>query len=344
MAINKAPALSDAPGAPDIVGTSNTPARVAVIGCGGFGINIARILKNKYSDLIVDAIGLDTSKSNVRTDDTIDVHIVAGGVGAGKIRGKHSDEIKKNLTQMTFADADVYIVPFGLSGGSGSVVGPLALKHLSRTGKRVVAVTTDDTLSEIDSENTKNALRTLEAISDQNDLYLPVILTSNTKLGRTEADRAVLQQTGILIHLLAQPTSEVDLNDRLTFLNPSETKLVDVGLRMLYLEEADHTAPRLPELADDSYIADSVLSLGTLSDDGVSTFLVNVGRRARWRKEGVLSRRSPVGPIIGVIMNSSEPLEKILSSVSESKDLFGSQKKKRKTLFNDLDDDDDVIC
>jgi hypothetical protein len=130
-------------------------------------------------------------------------------------------------------------VCFSLSGGSGSIIGPLLIKEILRAGKVAIVTVVADMLSNLDAINTINTLKTLENVAGNN--YLPMMLFSN------EFTRAVVDSgiTAILDKLINNiciaNTRELDAKDKIHFFNPSKiVSAIEPGIKLLNVSLADN--------------------------------------------------------------------------------------------------------
>lgn len=298
---------------------------VTLMAAGGCGINLTRLVMQSVSAQDVDHfLRVDTSIANVVGDEV--VHIIANGDGGGKVQRRNLEEIQKNISHFeALPDSDVYILVFGLSGASGSVLGTLFTEHLLDKGKIVVPVIVADAASEIDSANALRALKSLKNFSS--DHYLPTILAENKGDGqRHQVDAYLRDQIIGLINILKWPTMEVDRNDRLTWLNPVAAVDVDTSIHMLYIDSADVLIPEESGLGDARRIHDSVLSLGVQDRNGEAEFITGIAGFSRFRKTGVLVGQPPqVHPLLGVITTVSDPVDAVIDAIEKSKSLFRSQ-------------------
>lgn len=151
--------------------------------CGGTGINI---LRSHREDLILAADGkknaqehfsyIDTSFANLHNVSVSDTFTLKGLDGSGSNRPKNAEAIMGVVPQILLAHepADMNVVLFSASGGSGSVAGPLILEELLRQGKTAVAIVigSHETL-----KRTTNVIGTLTGLEQAVDrLGRPIVM------------------------------------------------------------------------------------------------------------------------------------------------------------------------
>ena len=158
-----------------------TKSSLRVYGAGGAGINTVQNL-----NLPIDAAGfpntffglIDTSKSNIslKPNKTYDTFVVPGVDGTGKNRQFAHQISATHLNDMllTCPPKEFNIVVFGLSGGSGSVLGPLLIEELSKRGQSVIGICISSIASQAEAQNAYNTLGTLQNIA-VNRLKKPVV-------------------------------------------------------------------------------------------------------------------------------------------------------------------------
>ena len=290
----------------------NTPPTVNIIACGGGGINMTRrSLQNIGDDVTYQYV--DTSKANLLAGETA---LIIGSGGSGLVRSHNADRVVQAIAALSdeaLGISDVNIVVFSLSGGSGSVIGPLLIRDImSRRGKLTVALTISSTQSEKHTENTLRTLQSLRKITDDCGLYLPISIFDNTA-GIQKIDRVMPYKLERLIDLLTKPTTEVDKNDRLHWINVPKT-LGDglKGLRLLHVTtEADADANSGAEVwpVVQGHIYDSVLALHA------EEYSVTSKPRSRVSFEGLFSTIKLV-PMYGVIGNPPQAFDDLVKRIA----------------------------
>ena len=154
--------------------------------------------------------------------------------GSGKLRKDNVDHIKdfvaSYVEKETFGDVNVII--HSLSGGSGSVIGPMMIDEILRQKKVAIAIVIIDQDSEVDTINALNSLRSLDNIVKSRKGYLPMIIFDNNN-GRPTVDRGIDSTMINLSIILSTPLIGLDTKDRLRFFNPSGFDGVTSGVKLL---------------------------------------------------------------------------------------------------------------
>lgn len=215
---------------------SSTTPTVSIIGCGGCGTNVIKLLNIPNVNIGI----IDTSKSNLlNLPDNCVIDIIETDIdqakGSGKIRGSNSDIIQQNVTgiKQLHPISDITIIIHSFSGGSGSVIGPLLASYLVGNNNPVIIVGVLDTVSGQDVLNTTNTIRTYQHLADENDLYFPAQLFDN-KLGRRNVDQFMVDYIKNIVRLFtSRNIHELDVSDKKNYLRPKMTGEYDPGIYML---------------------------------------------------------------------------------------------------------------
>lgn len=203
----------------------NGTGKMRIWGCGGAGVNLAAHYYNhpaqdNFAEIIVGMV--DTSRSNLSKLGNIadeDVYLVGAGTedGAGKIRKDIHSKVVESLPEIMgkFNDGDFHVVLFSLSGGSGSVIGPLVLGELVKRGHSAVGIAIGSHESTLTAVNTVNTLRSLDNLA-RNTVKAPLVVAfhnnhENTK--KDEVNAAVLQQISELALLVSRAHHGLDKSD-----------------------------------------------------------------------------------------------------------------------------------
>lgn len=211
---------------------------IKYFGCGGCGINIVKAFaKNTNCDYRL----IDTSKSNVDKKDKIEI-IQGTGSGSGQVRAANVEAISNYINTKAFeesAPADVNVVVFSFSGGSGSVTAPLLINELHRRNKAVLAIAVMDTDTQKNFENTVNTIKSLENLCG-NTKYLPMsIFSNNSEGGREKANEVILKRMNILHSFFTTDYRELDKSDKINWLRPDITLGVPGGIKGLYITDSE---------------------------------------------------------------------------------------------------------
>lgn len=173
--------------------------KVLILGCGGFGVSLTKaVMEMDLAKTLpdIDFLLVDGSNSNVDQADIDSDYFyrVPHVDGQGKKRGKgavqYVDFVTENVHNIP--DADMYIIVYSLSGGSGSVLGPEFNLQLMGMGKNCVNVVlaTDDS-----KEDVKNTFNTLTGLANNvRALERPIhfMIEESSSGKRSEVDTAVL--------------------------------------------------------------------------------------------------------------------------------------------------------
>lgn len=187
-----------------------------VYACGGTGVNIAK----QISDLDIDICFIDSSDANLRDVKSDQVYLIDGQEGAGKDRSITYHNFKDVVGDVLIKfkpSKDINIVVSSLSGGSGSVLGPLLVRQLIESGQPVVVIGVDSRSSVIEMRNSVNTLKTYKATSNQ--LKKSIALFYVSEHTRREADKQVLSMVNLFSLLVnRESTAEFDITDLRNFL------------------------------------------------------------------------------------------------------------------------------
>jgi len=145
---------------------------IRVYACGGGGINIGKEYLSFHEGHSADIANfevafIDTSDSNLDDRLVENTWLFKDLDGSGKIRNSNDKIIAKAVPDILrkFKPADLNIVIFTASGGTGSVAGPLLVKQLLEDGHTTVGIVTGSYESIKTAENTIGTMKTLDAIS-----------------------------------------------------------------------------------------------------------------------------------------------------------------------------------
>lgn len=217
---------------------------VKFIGCGGFGINQIRLLPKTldYPSVLFEII--DTSEANTHRQEVhpdIKKHLFDVD-GRGKVRGGKVNVDQTKVDMLINSDTDEYdiaIVAFSLTGGTGSVFGPLVVNALCRQGKPVVVITVADGGSTVDCTHTIDALQGLQNIALNNKAYVNLLLFDNEVSNLRSVDRSVNNKIEALFRAInLNNIIALDKSDITVAMQPSQHK-VCVGLAGLYRMKID---------------------------------------------------------------------------------------------------------
>jgi len=242
---------------------------VHIYGCGGCGTNLINKIRSFLPNDIFCRI-VDTSKSNL-TGAEGHVDIIDGS-GSGKVRAANLERINKFISSEMFTKeipGEINIVVFSLSGGSGSIAGPLLIKELHRRNKTVVAVVITDTSSQLDTENTSKTFQSLQNICEHDKIYLPVMVFDNEHR-RSVVDDTIKHRLVHLCDMLRTNIFELDKSDKINWLRPDKAIGVAPGITGMHLSigvTGDHSSDsgEVMELEED-HLYDSILLISNSPD------------------------------------------------------------------------------
>lgn len=202
---------------------------VAIYGCGGGGINIAKeyINANLTADIAKLSIALlDTSDSNLSEGNLDNFYAFSSpdGVvdGSGKVKAKNAELIERSIAEVIrkFPPKAMNIIVYTASGGTGNVAGYILHRTLLAAGHDVVSVI----IASAESERTaKNTIGTLMDLGDlAQDLGKPVVIHYNMN-SPTMTRAMVDQEAHLMVTSLAVLASRrnygLDTADLKSFLN-----------------------------------------------------------------------------------------------------------------------------
>ena len=295
---------------------------LALHAAGGAGLNLARQRKD-VDACLTHLRRYDTSWANIQPDE--DLVLLADGDGSGKIRSEHAETIQKRIYGLSDEEiglADVNIVVYSLSGGSGSVIGPLLSADLRRRKGLLINMVVADTASELDTRNTLKTLQTLQAICQRQDIYLPTMVFLNQET-RTAVDLSLTTRLRLTAWLLARSAVEVDRNDRRNFLDPMKTVGAGAGVRLMHVATMDSSVND-PEVTgelwtlDHEDIYDSALSIGVIPEEDVLE-PIHPSRPPNIRNlyTGTFDT-THVTPILGLIASSDQGITSLIRQMDDT--------------------------
>lgn len=205
---------------------------VVIYGAGGCGINcVKQISKAVGSDnfAALETYFIDTSDSNIDTknDDTYIIDPVTDtGIkrgGSGKLRTSNSAVISENINNILLQfkpSSTLNIVIHSVSGGSGSVIGPLLVKSLLEKDMPVIVMTVGSTGSNIEANNSLKTLMTYENMSILTKKPINLFYYENgVEKNRKQVDAALNIDLLLLTVLFSGDIRELDDSDLNNFLN-----------------------------------------------------------------------------------------------------------------------------
>jgi len=190
---------------------------IVVWGCGGCGTNIAK----QITDLDIEVNYIDTSTSNLKGVKSDNIFVLENIDGAGKDRSKtyeHFKHIASDVIIKFKPSTSLNIVVSSLSGGSGSIMGPLITKELISQGYNTIAIAVDSKHSVKELDNTIKTLKTYKSISDGIKKAVSIFYIENTN--RRESDNKAIWFINLLSLLVNKHhTEEFDTSDLTNYIN-----------------------------------------------------------------------------------------------------------------------------
>jgi hypothetical protein len=209
--------------------TPNAPKGImAIYGCGGTGLNIARHfdgLETESHMAAYDVSYIDTSRANSKGLPSVDRLTLAGDDntdGAGKVRARNAPAILEAVPEHLAANppGDFNIVIYSADGGTGNVAGTTIHRYLIERGVSVISIVVGSTLSVQSIINTKKTLQTLSSISVSTESNVNVLYTQNeNSVTRTEIDRVIQAAIELFAVLGSRQNDELDKEDIFNWLN-----------------------------------------------------------------------------------------------------------------------------
>lgn len=283
---------------------------ITIYACGGTGINMARAFVRNEPTLkdAVTIVRLDSSNSNVMAGESLNKVVPDGAAsGAGKIREtivNHAQQYISNARQETLKPSDVNIVLFSMSGGTGSVVGPLLIRKLTNQGHQAVALTVSGYESQLDIENSIRTVQSLDKICDAGNIYLPLQVFDNY-FKRENVNVTLPHRLSLTIQILIQETREIDGKDRLNWLNGTKTSGATSGIKTMHVVVGNRDEdPNSGEVwfGTNNDIVDAVLDIGIDNETDTSQpsyVVAGRGIKSRVRYDGIFTQS--LAPMLGII-------------------------------------------
>lgn len=214
---------------------------VLFIGCGGVGINsVSKLMiadaENQYferaSFLTLDGSSANTSifREALELIGDLDADpsalakkhwVVPNGRGAGAIRRLNAVQFVTwvNTIYKDIPAADLYIVGYSATGGSGSVIAPELVRLLTADGRNVISnvlLTSDNSEA---NTNAINVIRGLAAFAHTTKSTCNVMLTDQSNLTVSEADKEMVDNYIALGMAMGNTHKHLDISDIHSFLH-----------------------------------------------------------------------------------------------------------------------------
>lgn len=190
--------------------------------CGGFGINNGThferaVGQTEHGYAETFPVYIDTSMSNLKSDVNPEhVFLLEDVDGSGKVRKENHVQIAKTVKAILLEHGpkDVNVVIFSASGGSGSVFGPLLMKELLDRGETVLGIVVGSDNSILEARNTRDTLKSLEAIAARVDAPTVIFYEHNERgVPRSDIDARCRAAVAALCVLASANNDEMDSRD-----------------------------------------------------------------------------------------------------------------------------------
>lgn len=221
---------------------ANNASKLTMYLCGGLGLNVAKELSKFLSQekgfADSNIVCIDTSRSNLdfKDDDCVDLYLLHGLDGGGKIR-------KDNINAITSTALDILqkhkpscynIIINSAGGASGSTIGPVLAKHLLDKDKMVVVITVGSTASHIEATNTLNTLKSYDGITKVTKKPLAMVYLENkTGQSRSEINKRIVYAVNDLKVLFSGQNAELDSRDLYNWLRFERSTSIEPRLTVL---------------------------------------------------------------------------------------------------------------
>lgn len=220
--------------------------KINIVACGGGGINIAHDVKTgmadmPYSNNLV-VYGIDTSDANATKIDSANFTKMASRrAGDKELRGSGAEQttnldIVRDGVILWMKDKDivepngeVFVVVHSMSGGSGSIIGPLLVKELLKRDIPTLVVSVSDSKDLLSAKNSSRILKNYHNIANQLGKVVSMIHYDNNKHETLSEVNEYI--TGNIFHLNILYSGEnesLDEADIEMFLNPSSYNQITV--------------------------------------------------------------------------------------------------------------------
>lgn len=225
--------------------------KLNIYACGGAGINIAQSYENVHDN--IEVIYIDTSYANFPPG-AKNCEVIADALtGSGKVRKDNADPISAAIPNILVKHkpAKYNIVVFSLGGGSGSVIGPLVLKHLNVLGANddcrstnfgACVVSVESIQTSINSEKTLRTLSNLAVMSEVPITIYGSLFTSNNE--RNAVDSDIRKIIGHMRGLFLTDGNELDENDIYNAFRYQRYTEYAPGLNLLTINDHSNLAIR----------------------------------------------------------------------------------------------------
>ena len=298
--------------------------KVLLVGCGGCGINVARII-SKVSG--ANTFFVDTGPGNTFPGESL--FVIGKGDGSGGVQMKNAEAAIKKIPTMNIDPQhmpDIAIICHSLSGGSGGFIGPYTTKTFLSKNIQCIVIGVLDHSSVGQAENTVSALSNLKTVAEGSGRTVDIMAFDNRQGTIEEINDVIRAKGAALVKLLTAPTMEIDRNDRRHFLDGTATHDAEPGLRLInvYSGKIDpaEKQPLFPDL--DTDVVESLLHIRSQSEGRMVSF-PDIPELAHFRKDGYFIEPSP--PMLGVTTCNIGPLNDPLAKIAALNERVSTQSK-----------------
>lgn len=189
-----------------------------VYACGGAGVNIGKNILPASANVIF----VDTSKSNLKDVKNDNIFLLEEMDGAGKERAftyENFKDIAGNVLIKHNPSDELNIVITSLSGGSGSVIGPMLARELATMNKNVITIAFISTSSAKEIDNSIKTLMTFKSLAAKSKKAMALMVLDN-RIGRSQVDKKIIQTVNLFSLIIDKSrTEEFDMADLKNFIN-----------------------------------------------------------------------------------------------------------------------------
>lgn len=243
--------------------TKETKASVAIYGCGGAGINIARKISQDLKEQTVPELTVyfcDTSVSNLVASDKDTPKFIFSQIdetidGSGGLRAENDAVISRYIPQILaeLPTKQLNIVIHSASGGSGSNIGPRIVSELLQQDKHVVCFVVGSAESTTRVNNTIRTLKSYDGICRVRSKPVVMLYLQNS-VSKSAVDQNMVHATMFTSLFYSGRNHGVDSKDLYHLLNFQKVTSHEAQVASL-----NFFTDEIPEA-----IAEAVIAVGSL--------------------------------------------------------------------------------
>ena len=261
---------------------------INIIGCGGAGCKLTETFSKYYDkklktyeseispNLVFKKYDLDNKGGKIPTT-VIKSPLKNGeklyGSGGERIANFEviKDAIYRNTKEMVKIDKDnINIVIFGSGSGSGSVIGPVLIDLIKKSGGTAIAMIIVDTFTKKNTVATIGTFKTLEGLAKISKYVLPtipfeniptthnLIIPDDVKNLISAADNKLLSKLALLLPFMTNH-DDLDMSDVLATLSPEKNPSIKINPGVKKLDVT---------LNGEYYLKDNILSVKSITPIG----------------------------------------------------------------------------